>query len=177
MQILIAELIGFVLIAYSIKILLKSGSINPITAFKFENASHEFEVEKPGYYSISILGAGFVREVQRAIIKLTLNNGDTLEVEVNKIAPRFSKENRIGIEYWGFSTSNIGRYFITFSNMEHVEAKSSMLRSKRLFESPIDHSKLKIIIHQSIQPFHKLISIVSLILGVGLVLFGILVGF
>lgn len=177
MKILVIELIGFALIAYSIKMLLKSRSINPVATFKFEDASHEFQLEKPGYYSISILGAGFVREVQRAIIKLTLKNDHTLQVGVNKIAPRFSKETRIGIEYWGFLTDDTGRCLITFSNMEHVEAKSSMLRSKRLFESPIDHSKLQIIIHQSTQPFYKLTSIVSLILGTGLVLLGVLTVF
>jgi hypothetical protein len=177
MKILIVEFIGFVLIVYSLKTLLKIRSINPIAVFNFEDASHEFKIQKPGYYSISILGAGFVREVERVIIKLTLDNSNSLEVDVNKIAPRFTKDKRIGIEYWGFSADSIGRYIITLSNLQHVEAKSSMLRSKRLFESPIDHSKLRIFIHQSIPPLHKLISIVSLIFGTGLIVFGLLAAF
>lgn len=177
MKILIVEIIGFALLAFSLKVLLQIRSINPIAVFNFEDASHEFEVEKPGYYSISILGAGFVREVKRVMIKLALNNGDAIEVDANKIAPRFTKDKRIGIEYWGFSTNNAGRYNITLTNLEHLEAKSSMLRSKRLFESPIEHSKLRIFLHQSIRPLNKLISIVSLILGVGLIVSGILLGF
>ncbi len=174
MKILIVELIGFVLIALSLKILLQLRSMNKIAVFNFEDASHEFKIEKPGYYSISILGAGFVREVERVVIKLTLDNSNSPEVGVNKIVPRFIKEKQMGIEYWGFSTDSIGWYFITLSNLEHVEAKSSMLRSKRLFESPIDHSNLRIFIHQSIPPLHKLISIVSLIFGTGLIVFGLL---
>ena len=163
------------MVAYSFKMFLKGMRINPIGVFNLEDNSHEFEIERPGYYSISILGAGFVRELQRVTIKLTLNNVYDLEVGVHMIAPRFRKDSRMGIEYWGFSTSGIGRCTITLSNMEYIEAYDSMLIPQRVFESPIDHSKLKVIIHPSLPPIHKVASVFSLILGVWLVVAGILV--
>jgi len=150
--------------------------INPIAVFNLEDNSHEFEIQRPGYYSISILGAGFVRELQSVASKLILNDLDDLEVGVHLLAPRFRKDGRMGIEYWGFSTSGIGRCTITLSNMKYIEAYDSMLMPERMFESPVDHSRLKVIIHPSAQPLYKYISVVSLVLGVWLVVIGILVG-
>jgi hypothetical protein len=156
--------------------LIKVVSINPIAEFNLEDNSHQFEIVSPGYYSISILGAGFIRELQSVSSRLTLNNLYDLEVCVHKLAPRFTKDNRIGIEYWGFSTNGIGRCMITLSNVQYIQAYGSMLNSKRVFESAVEHSRLKVIIHPSIRPVYKFLSIVSLILGVGLVLSGIILG-
>jgi hypothetical protein len=172
MKILIFEIIGLLLVVPSFKILWQFTKKKPIADFEFENGSKEFELEIPGNYSISIIGAGFVRQIQKADVRLIINKSQPLKIAVNKIRPRFKQDGRTGIEYWSFSTSNYGHCILTLTNLEGIEAKSSLLGSKRIFEHPIDHNKLRLLVHQSVKPWVKLISIISIVLGAILIFFG-----
>lgn len=173
MNLLLIEIIGFFLLAFSLKELLKMRTIDPISILQFEDSTHEIEFKNTGYYSISVLGAGSVNEIKSASIKVASRDNKVLDLTANKIAPRFTKENQIGIECWGFSVTNVGKYDITLTNLKHIEAKKSILGSKRLFELPIEHVKLRILIHQSIQPVKKLFFIFTLIISVILIFSGI----
>jgi hypothetical protein len=164
-------LVAIVLITLSLRVLLKAVRRSPIGIFALDNLEKRFEIKSSGYYSISILGAGHIREVQRVSIKLTLNTSQVLAWNVNEIPFRFTQDGKMGVEYWGFRTDTTGNCELIISNPEGIEAKESMLLSKRLFQSPIDHSKLKILIYQSARPIHKLFSILAIIAGIGLILF------
>jgi len=59
LKVILVELIGLALVAWSLKVLLKIFT-KPIAVFKFEDGKYPFEIQVPGYYSISVLGAGFI---------------------------------------------------------------------------------------------------------------------
>lgn len=172
MEILL-ETLGTTMVASSLWIVFYNWGKKTVAIFEFVDAEREFDIKKPGFYSVSIAGAGFLRDVEKVNIRLT-HDGHLLAVNRYALAPRFRKEGTMGVECWGFSARSLGRYIVTLSNLEKIEAKSSMLRSKRLFESPIDHGNLRILVHESRRPIYKLISIVSLVFGIGLILIGII---
>jgi hypothetical protein len=169
---ILIEITGLVLLAWSLKVLLQFFT-KPIAVFRFEDATHQFEIGKPGYYSISVLGAGFIHLVQRVAIKITSDNDDGSNVRIHHVTFFSTTEGRKEIHCWGFSISHAGNYILSISNLDQIDAYSSMLRSKRIFESPIDHSKLRILIHQSVKPAYQLAAILALILGTNLIFHGI----
>ncbi len=74
MELLAVELTGFILLVWSLKVLL-TFSKKPIAVFSFKDAKHRFKIKKPGHYSIGVLGAGFIEHDQRAIITVTSEEG------------------------------------------------------------------------------------------------------
>lgn len=171
LRILIVELIGLALVAWSLKVLLKIFT-KPIAVFNFEDGEYPFEIQEPGYYSISVLGAGFIQLVQRIIVKIT-SERDGSNVRIRHVTFYSTTEGRKEIHCWGFSIHHAGSYTISFSNLDQIEAYRSTLRSKRFFESPMEHSKLRILIHRSVKPIYQLGGMIALFLGVNLILYGI----
>jgi len=167
------QLLGLALIVYSIKIFWQFQGIEPVGIFNFEDATNEFEIQLPGYYAISILGAGSIHETEKIVLQLLINTNQILEVNTNAIATRFRNDGKIGTEYWGFTTADTGPCVLTITNTARAEAKESMLISKRMFEDPIDHKKLKLLIYPTIRPLYKISRIISLVLGVNLIVIGI----
>lgn len=172
MELLAVELTGFILLVWSLKVIFKFYK-KPIAVFRFEDATHQFEIDKPGYYSISVLGAGFIHLVQRVAIKITSDDSDASNVLIRHVTFFSTTEGRKEIHCWGFSISHAGKYILKISNLDQIDAYSSMLRSKRLFESPVDHSKLRILIHQSVKPTYQLAAMLALILAINLIFHGI----
>lgn len=172
MELLAVELTGFILLVWSLKVIFKFYK-KPIAVFRFEDATHQFEIDKPGYYSISVLGAGFIHLVQRVAIKITSDDSDASNVRIRHVTFFSTTEGRKEIHCWGFSISHAGKYILKISNLDQIDAYSSMLRSKRLFESPVDHSKLRILIHQSVKPTYQLAAMLALILAINLIFHGI----
>jgi hypothetical protein len=171
MELLAVELTGFILLVWSLKVLLKFYK-KPIAVFNFEDGNYPFEIQRAGYYSISVLGAGFIQLVQRIVVKIT-SDDDASKVRVRHVTFYSTTEGRKEIHCWGFSISHAGNYIFSISNLDQIEAYRSTLRSKRFFESPLEHSKLRIVIHRSVKPMHQLAAAIALILGVNLVLYGI----
>lgn len=148
--------------------------MDPVALIKFENGSYNFNIGHPGFYSIAILGGGFVKEARRVNVELTSNDSHPVEVRTNNISFRFLKEKQIGTDHWGFSAQTTGNYTIVFSSLENLEVKKSMLWSKRLFESNLPADHIKILIYKTTMPLYRLAAIVSLVFGIGLILSGIL---
>jgi hypothetical protein len=169
---ILIEITGLVLLAWSLKVLLKYYK-KPIAVFNFEDGNYPFEIQKAGYYSISVLGAGFIDFEQRVIIKITSGESDASNVRVNYLLFSSTREGQKEVQCWGFSIRHTGNYTISFSNLDQTEGYHYTLRSKRFFESPIDHSKLRILIHRSVKPAYRLAAILALILGVNLIFHGI----
>jgi len=161
------------LVAYAIKLFLQFKSIEPVAIFDFEDATNEFAIHSTGYYSISVLGAGSIYETGKIAMRLVVNEDEILDVRASPIATRFRRDGEIGVECWGFSTDSVGPCVLTIANSESVEAKDSMLISKGMFQSPINHRKLKLLIYENIRPLFKVLAVVSLVVGVNLIVIGI----
>lgn len=173
MKIFAFYFVAALLIGLLIIMLTKIMNKKLITVFSLDNCPKQFEILSKGYYSIAILGAGFIREKEKVDIKLVLNENQIIDVNANKFAFRFIKDKKTAIEYWNFVTSDAGSCELAFINVENIEAKKSMLKSKRLFQSPIDHGKLKGLVYKTINPIYRLISIVIFVIVTSLILFGV----
>lgn len=171
-MVVLVELIGLALVAWSLKVLLRVYK-KPIAVFNFEDDTHRFKITRQGYYSISVVGMRSIDGEKRAIIKMTSNKGDALNVRVNYLLFSFTHNRQTAIQCWGFSIRHPGLYTIRFSNLEQIVAYGSMLRLKRFFWSTVEHSDLRILIHRSVKPIYQLGGIIALILGLNLILYGI----
>jgi hypothetical protein len=129
MKLLIIELTGVALLAWSLKVLLQFHK-KPIAVFNFEDARHQFKIARQGYYSISVLGAGFIDLEQRVIIKIASDESNASNVRVNYLAFSSTREGQKEVQCWGFSIRHAGNYTISFSNLHQIEAYRSTLRSK-----------------------------------------------
>jgi len=164
-------LVGILSLALSMKGVFQARK--PMAVLKFESGSHEFEIKTPGDYSISIFGAGSIQGDTNLDIQLVLEDQWRLKVTENRMAPRFSLEGNVGIEYWRFSTTKAGRCVLTLANLEDVIAKDSMLWSKAQFQSPNDHRRLKLLVAQSVEPLHRTLSLVGFVVGGAFVIIGL----
>ncbi len=164
------QIIGFALIAWSFVMLVKMCRTTPSVVFDFEDGTYEFDIESPGFYSIAVLGAGFVGKFEQVRVQVEDENGST-EVEPYIIALRVSKGAQMATGCWYFKAETPGHYRLSISNLGAVEAKSSMLPSKRIFQSPLDRRELNILIHKSIAPLHQVFIIIGFVIGFGVNIF------
>lgn len=103
---------------------------------------------------------------------MTLDN-QVLKVNQDTLPYRFKHDGEMTTEYCSFVASRAGSCKFKIDNTQDIEAKESMLMSKRLFMPPISHTKMKLIIHKRVKPTYRLIAIVSLVFGSILLSYGI----
>jgi hypothetical protein len=153
---------GLLMTTWSLYVLFRGN--NPVADFNFKNGTYDFELKSEGYYSVSILGAGFISERQRIDVTLRQGEDDPVKVKPNWPAVRFTKNGEVGMEHWGFSTVKPGHCVLSFENLEDLEVKSAV-EIKHVFNAPVQPDNLKILIHASAHPLIKLIAILTFVAG------------
>lgn len=167
----IIQVLGLILVVWSIVIFVKMNPTTPSYIFNFSDGVYEFDVESPGVYSIAVLDARFVSKLEQVDVRVEVNNSDLLTVNRYIVSPRFRRGGEITTGCWYFTAESQGCYRLSFSNLKAVEAKESMLMS-RIFQEPIDSSKLKIIVHKGVKPVYLFLSIAGFTLGLHMMMVG-----
>lgn len=171
MGMVIIQVLGLILVVWSVTVFVRMNPITPSYIFSFSDGVCEFDVESPGVYSIAVLDARSVSKLEQVDIRVEVNNSDLLKVNRYIISPRFRRGGEITTGCWYFTVESQGHCRLSFSNLRAVEAKESMLTS-RIFQEPIDSSKLKIIIHKSVKPLYLFLSFVGFSLGLYMIMAG-----
>jgi hypothetical protein len=161
--------VAVIMIGLSLPVLFRIVRCRIIGCFPFKDWIQELEIMSNGFYSISVLGAGSIRQTNE--IKFTITRDDE-SVACEQTRPRYTfvKNNVIAVAGWGFAITSAGRYTIKATNLERLEGKTSTLMSKRTLQAPLEHSGLGILIHEGAKPVYVIAAIVSLTVGVTLLI-------
>lgn len=165
----IIQVLGLVLVVWSIIMFVRMNQQTHSYVFNFADGAFEFDIEFPGVYSIAVLGAGFVGKLELVDVQLEVNNSDLIKTARYIISPRFRNGTHMGTGCWYFTAESQGHYKLSLSNLKAVEAKESMLISRRIFQDPINGSNLNIMVYKSIKPLYQFLSFVGFPLGLYMV--------
>jgi len=138
-----------------------------IASFKISETESEIEINKPGKYSICILGAGLIENLNDSSFTLiNKNNNKKIPLKELLIKPRFSKNMKLGIELIEFSILDPGNFILTIKDYDKLKAKSSQLFLKNLTSPNIDINTTTIIVRETQSLIKKIGAIILLVLGV-----------
>lgn len=148
-----------------------------IIVFPLIELKKEFEIKKPGLYTLCIIGGGYVKNSGsfRALVKCK-DTQEIIDIKENFIQPRFPKNWKMGVDYLQFKISNYGIYKVEIENAKDLIVKKSMLKAKQIFQSPLPVENIEISIKETIPIGKKLFGIVFLVLGVNMSAWGIMLG-
>lgn len=179
MQILfiVLGLIGLTMTFFGVKWTFKSFKAKEIIGFPLSYLKKEFEIIRPGLFTLSIVGGGFVDNSGsfRVLVKRK-DNQKVIDLKENFMKPRFSKNWKIGVEYLQFNISHPGLYKVEIENAEDLVVKKSMLKTKQVFQSPLPVENIEISIRETIPISKKLLGIIFLVLSVNMSAWGIMLG-
>lgn len=169
-------IIGILLLIYSIRILIKSNKNKFIAELTVDYESKKIQLNSRGLYSLCFLGAGFIENKGNFNAELKSENGNLVKLNKTFMNYRFRKNGKLGLEYWHFEIDKEGEYILTFENLNDLIAKHSMLISKRIFQKNINPENLKILLKKTISTKSRFLSIVSLVIGINALIWGVLIG-
>ena len=95
----------------------------------------------------------------------------------NIIKPRFTHNWKLGVEFSQFRIDKIGKYTIKIQNAENLIVKPSMIFSIRYFQKELSTDSIQILIKESISTTKKFLSIIFLILGLNMAIWGFILSF
>ncbi|SFU65406.1 hypothetical protein SAMN05216480_111123 [Pustulibacterium marinum] len=179
MQILFIVLgfIGLTMTFFGVKWTVTSFKAKEISCFPFNNLKKEFEIKRPGQYTLSIIGGGFVGNTSNFHISVkTKDHQKIVDYEENFMRPRFRKNGKIGVEYLQFKISDSGLYKVEIENPEDLIVKKSIVKTKQFFQAPLAVENIEISIGETIPISKKLFGIIFLVLGVNISVWGIILG-
>jgi hypothetical protein len=179
MQILfiVLGLIGLTMTFFGAKWTFKSFKSKEIIGFPLNELEKEFEIIKPGLFTLCIIGGGYVNNTGsfRALVKRK-ENQKVIDLKENFMKPRFRKNWKMGVEYLQFKISNSGLYNVEIENAEDLIVKKSMLKTKQIFQSRLPIENIEVSIKETIPIGKKLFGIIFLVLGVNMSAWGIMLG-
>lgn len=174
MQILFLVL-GLILTFFGVKWTFKSFKGKEIIGFPLSELKKEFEIIKPGLFTLCVVGGGYVDNSGNfRTLVMRKDNQKIIELKENILKPRFRKNRKMGVEYLQFKISHVGLYKVEIENAEDLVVKKSMLKTKQVFQSPLSVEKIEISIKETIPISKKLFGIIFLVLGVNMSAWGIM---
>jgi len=171
-------IIGLGMFLLGIKWMIISMSKKDIINFNINDTQKEFKIEKEGFFSICIIGGGYVDGSNgfRIIIENTTTSKKIYPTE-KTMKYRFRKNWKLGVEFSQFKVNEPGKYLIVIQNIQSLIIKPSMLRSKRFFQKKLSTEFIEVLIKESTSTSKKILSIVFLIVGGNMTLWGFVLTF
>jgi hypothetical protein len=179
MQILfiILGVIGLAMTFFGVKWTLKSFRAKTIEIFPLIELRKEFEIIRPGLFSICIIGGGHVNNTGSFQVSVQhKDNKKTIDLKENYMKPRFHKKWKTGVEYFSLKIENCGIYKVEISNPEDLIVKQSINKSQHVFQSPLPIENIEISIKETVTISKQLFGIIFLTLGVNMSIWGIMLG-
>lgn len=169
-------LFGLAIFIWSAIALIKAKKSKRIVLFPLNSEKKILTFDETGLYSISFLGAGYIKNINATLTSSELDN--KVPVKLNRLFPsyRYKLNGELGLEYWNFTIEHAGSYNLRFQNLERLIARSSVLRYKIPFQKQIEADSLKILVKKAIPPVYRVISIIGLVLGANAMAWGVLIG-
>lgn len=165
------------MIFFGAKWTFKSLKAKEIIGFPLAEREKEFEIKNAGLFTLCIIGGGYVNNSGSFRVQIKgKDNQRTVYLKENFIKPKFRKNWKMGVEYLQFNISNYGLYKVEIGNPEDLIVKKSMLKIKRMFQSPLPIENIEILIKETVPISKKLFGIIFLVLGVNLSAWGIMLG-
>ena len=131
---LLIGIIGLVMFFFGGKMLIQKYRSKIIGELNL--TENEVNIENTGFYSICIVGGGYVNNLGNFDAKI-ISNGTELEVVEKQMKIKFRHKGRLATEFYQFEIENPGIHKILFNNIEDLEVKESMLVSKRLSQKKL----------------------------------------
>ena len=148
-----------------------------IIKFPLDNQKQEFRVDKPGLFSFSLIGGGYVKNSGgfRASVKRKEYH---IKVESHEpfIKAIIMKNWRIGVEYLHFKISDSGIYIVEIDGVKDLVIKGSILKIKQLYQRSIPSKYIEVSIRETIPPTKQLFGIIFFVLGANITAWGIILG-
>ena len=131
-----------------------------------------FEINSPArYFSISFTGGMSVNTDANFNIRLTDMVGNSIAVSKELMMFRSFYKSKPCVEVYSFKCLP-GSYSLVLDAVEGLEVKKSMLRFKQLFQKPINHNNVGLLIRGTLSFKEKLMMMVFLVVGILLINFG-----
>lgn len=171
-------IIGLGMFLLGLKWTINSITKKEIVQFNINEGEKVFQISKKGTFSICIIGGGFVvgSDGFRTIIE-HLNTSKKIFPIENTIKYKFRKNRKLGVEYAQFRTDEIGEFMIKLQNVQHLIIKPSILGSKRSFQQKLPTDLILVLIKESISTSKKLFSIIFVVLGANMAIWGFILTF
>ncbi len=169
---IIYSFIGLFVGSYCGIIIWRNRPRNPVAVLPCEDGDYSIFLNSHESYCISILGARSISTPCNPSITIIGPSSNKLIPGQGYIETGFMIDGNAGVDCWCFKAREQGDHRIEFHGMNLIEAKGSALIVNKIFMSPIQNNKLRILIYKSISPVFKVLANIFLIVGLIAAVFG-----
>ena len=166
--------LGIICVIFGCINLWRFGRIKAVGTFRLSNEVMRFNLDVTGNYAISVVGARHVEERGWVKVDLVLNGVDEILVRPKTLGYVTFRSGEIAVEHWIFTATSTGPCEMTISDVSKLEAWSSALMLRKAIERPISLSRLRIQVHPTFGNVTRFASMLALVGGGLIVVFGII---
>ncbi|PKQ46115.1 hypothetical protein CSW08_05060 [Confluentibacter flavum] len=161
---------------FGMKTLIKKYRSRTIAELNFTENPSEIYIKKTGTYAVCIIGGGYANNKGDFDLHIT-NNGNKLDVLEKQMKFKFRHKGKLATEFYHFEIKNMGKYKFEFKNIADLEAKESMLLSKRMFQNTLSVNNVGIVIKETSSNTKFIIGLLMAVFGFNIAGLGIILAF
>lgn len=155
---------GFLLFIFGLRLIIKFLSLK--TIFYSEsvgNQTYNFEIQSSeNMFGVYFVGGKSVKGIFK--VQITDSKNVAMPASNNFLMLRTLIKNKPAVEVFSFSAQN-GKYSLTLENTEQLEIRKSMLKSRQLFEKPLNIGYINLAVKETMPTSTVLLMIILPLVG------------